>query len=63
MNELPEIMTSHEVAAYLRLSPKNGWQSVQSWAREKKIDAVKIGDLWRFPKESVLRFVEKGRRR
>ena len=61
MSDLPEIMTASEVATMLRLSPKAGYQTIYKWAREGKITAFKVGDLWRFRRESVMRFLEAGR--
>ncbi len=50
-------LTDHEVAAYMRLSPKFGYISVQKWAREGRLRGGKVGDHWRFRKTDVDDFI------
>ena len=47
---MEEYFTPQEVAGKLKVNI----HTVYRWIREGKLDAVKIGDLWRIP-ESVLR--------
>jgi len=45
----PELMTTREVAAYLRLAPA----TVYKLAQAGKIPAVKVGGQWRFSRQSL----------
>ena len=45
--------TLTEAAAYLALSPR----TLYVWAEQKTIPAYKLGRVWRFDKEELLRFV------
>ena len=50
VKRMGEYFTPQEVAGKLKVNI----HTVYRWIREGKLDAVKIGDLWRIP-ESVLR--------
>lgn len=58
--KLPDMLTSKELAKLLRLSPRWGYQTVERMARDGKLPGMKIGDLWRFPKEETLACLAKG---
>lgn len=51
------MMTDREAAAYLKLSPKFGYITVQRWARLGSLHGGKVGDRWRFRKEDLDDFV------
>jgi excisionase family DNA binding protein len=42
-------MTLEEVAAYLKVTP----QTIYTWAKDKRIPAVKLGKEWRFKKSII----------
>jgi excisionase family DNA binding protein len=46
---MPQIMTTKEVAEYLRLHEI----TICKYAAEGKIPAIRIGRVWRFDKEAV----------
>ncbi|MCL2609177.1 MAG: PTS sugar transporter subunit IIA [Treponema sp.] len=48
-----EILTIEEVAQYLRVSER----TVYEWAQKGEIPAGKIGTIWRFKRDEVLRWV------
>lgn len=50
---MPEIMTTKEIAKYLRLHEI----TVGKYAAEGKIPAIRIGRVWRFDKEAVDRWI------
>ena len=53
---MPEIMTTREIANYLRLHEL----TICKLAGEGKIPAIRIGRLWRFDKEVIDRWINKG---
>ena len=53
---MPQIMTTKEVAAYLKLHEV----TVCKYAGEGAIPAIKIEGVWRFEKEALKRWVSKG---
>lgn len=58
-----ELLTPHEAAKYLRLSPRWGHSTVNRWAREGKLKAYKVGDQFRFEKVFIDDMLEKSLRR
>lgn len=52
-----DLLTDREASAYLRLSPRWGYISVQKWARSGVLRGGKVGDHWRFRKEDLDDFV------
>jgi excisionase family DNA binding protein len=54
--KLPHIMTVEEVATYLRI-PRS---SVYKLAQRGKIPCQKVGRHWRFRRESVDRWLDRG---
>lgn len=58
-----ELLTAKEAAAYLKLSPKCGYQTVQKWVREGKLRAGRAGDLYRFKRQDLDDFVFSKRNR
>ncbi len=61
MGTLPEVMTSRELATYLKMSPQWGYQTIQRLAREGKIKGKQIGDLWRFTRQQVEAYLNNGK--
>jgi len=53
--DLPVYMTAEEVAEVLRVPADN----VRNLALTNKIPAIKIGNLWRFDKAKVFKYIEK----
>ena len=53
---MPEIMTTREVAKYLRLHEI----TICKLAQEGKIPAVRIGRVWRFDKETIDKWISSG---
>ena len=53
---MPEIMTTREVAKYLRLHEI----TICKLAGEGKIPAVRIGRVWRFDKETIDKWISSG---
>ena len=43
-----EFLTAQEVAAALKLSPKNGWRTVLTWADSGNISFMRFGRVKRF---------------
>lgn len=61
MAEKLELLTPKEVAGILRVSPR----TVQRWVKEGKLRAVRVGKLWRIPREALEEFIygkDKGHR-
>ena len=56
---MPEIMTTREVATYLRLHEI----TVCKYAAEGKIPAARIGRLWRFDKETIDKWISGGEKK
>ncbi len=54
MSKFKEIMTTREVADYLKLHPL----TVHRYARDGKIPAFKIGTDWRFHKKYIERWIQ-----
>jgi len=50
---MQEPWTAEEVAQYLKLSPKNGFRTIQRWVREGRLKCGRVGDCMRFRKEDV----------
>lgn len=50
-------MTDRQAAAYLGLTTKFGYITVQKWARTGLLRGGKAGDQWRFKKEDLDDFV------
>jgi len=50
---MPEIMTTREIAKYLRLHEI----TICKYAAEGKIPAIRIGRLWRFDKEAIDKWI------
>ena len=53
---MPEIMTTKELAEYLRLHEI----TICKYATEGKIPAVRVGRVWRFDKEAIDKWISKG---
>ena len=53
---MPEIMTTREIANYLRLHEL----TICKLAGERKIHAIRIGRLWRFDKEVIDKWIRNG---
>ena len=56
---MAKIMTTKEVARYLRLHEI----TVGKYAAEGKIPAIRIGRVWRFDKEAIDRWISEGMER
>lgn len=52
------LMTVEEVAKYLKVEES----TVYTWARERRIPAMKIGRFWRFRKEDIEKWLEERKR-
>ena len=53
---MPEILTTQELAKYLRLHEI----TICKHAAEGKIPAVRVGKVWRFDKEAINKWISKG---
>ena len=53
---MPEIMTTKEIAKYLRLHEI----TICKYAAEGKIPAVRVGRAWRFDKEAIDKWISEG---
>jgi len=53
---MPEIMTTKEIAKYLKLHEI----AVLKHVSEGKIPAIRIGKVWRYDKESIDKWISKG---
>jgi len=53
---MPEIMTTKEIAKYLRLHEI----TICKYASEGKIPAIRIGGVWRFNKETIDKWISSG---
>jgi excisionase family DNA binding protein len=53
VNQLPEIMTIHEVADFLRIPVS----SVYKLAQAGKIPAQKVGRHWRFHRQTLVNWI------
>ena len=53
---MPEIMTTREMAEYLRLHQI----TICKFAAEGKIPAVRVGRVWRFDKEAIDKWISEG---
>ena len=56
---MPEIMTTKEVAKYLKLHEI----TICKYAAEGKIPAIRIGRVWRFDKEAIDRWISGGEKK
>jgi excisionase family DNA binding protein len=54
IDDLPEILTPVEVAAWLQISASG----VRSLAARGEIPAVKVGAQWRFSRDAVRRWLD-----
>ena len=54
---MPNIMTTNEVAGYLKLHPI----TICKYAAEGKIPAIRIGRVWRFDKDIIDKWITGGR--
>jgi len=53
---MPEIMTTREIAEYLRLHQI----TICKFAAEGKIPAIRVGRVWRFDKEAIDKWISEG---
>ena len=53
---MPEIMTTNEIAEYLKLHPI----TICKYAAEEKIPAIRIGRVWRFDKDIIDKWITAG---
>ena len=53
---MPEIMTTKELAEYLRLHQI----TICKFAAEGKIPAIRVGRVWRFDKEAIDKWISEG---
>ncbi len=53
---MPEILTTQELAKYLRLHEI----TICKHAAEGKIPAVRVGRVWRFDKEAIDKWINEG---
>ena len=53
---MPEIMTTREIAKYLKLHEI----TICKYAAEGKIPAIRIGRVWRFDKETIDKWITTG---
>jgi excisionase family DNA binding protein len=51
------LMTVEEVAKYLKVEES----TVYTWARQRKVPAIKIGRFWRFRKEDIDKWLEENK--
>jgi excisionase family DNA binding protein len=60
--DMPTLITDREFAGLLKLSAKNGWQTIQQWARAGKLKTltVRVGDKWRFKEDAVREWINRG---
>ena len=56
---MPEIMTTKELAEYLRLHQI----TICKLAAEGTIPAVRVGRVWRFDKEAIDKWISEGQRK
>ena len=56
---MPEIMTTKEVAKYLKLHEI----TICKYAAEGKIPAIRIGRVWRFDKEAIDKWIGGGQKK
>jgi excisionase family DNA binding protein len=51
-----KLMTAKEAADYLRMSPKNGHQTIQRWVRKGLLKGGRVGDRYIFRKRDLDNF-------
>ena len=56
---LAKIMTAKEVARYLKVHEL----TIYKYAAQGKIPATRVGNVWRFNKEAIDRWLAQGRKR
>jgi len=56
---MPEIMTTKELAKYLRLHEI----TICKYAAEGKIPAARVGGVWRFDKEAIDKLIGEGHKK
>ena len=56
---MPEIVTTKELAKYLRLHE----MTICKYAADGKIPAVRIGGVWRFDKEAIDKWISEGHKK
>lgn len=52
-----ELFTAKEAASYMKLSKKNGYQTVMKWVRAGLLRSGRVGDLYRFRKQDIDDFI------
>ena len=55
---MPEIMTTKEIAKYLRLHEI----TICKYAAQGKIPALRVGRVWRFDKERIDKWIQEGQK-
>jgi len=55
---MPEIMTTREIAKYLKLHEI----TICKHAADGKIPAIRIGSVWRFDKDIIDKWIRKGQK-
>ena len=55
---MPEIMTTKEIARYLRLHEI----TICKYAAQGKIPAIRVGRVWRFDKERIDKWIQEGQK-
>ena len=55
---MPEIMTTKELAAYLKLHQI----TILKYAAQGQIPAIRIGRVWRFDKERIDNWIQEGQK-
>ena len=53
---MPEIMTTKEVAEYLKLHPI----TILKYVGEGKVPAIRIGHVWRYDKDVIDKWIAEG---
>jgi len=53
---MADIMTTKEIAEYLKLHPI----TICKYAKEGKIPAIRIGRVWRFDKKAIDKWINSG---
>jgi excisionase family DNA binding protein len=56
---MPQIMTTKEIAKYLRLHEI----TIGKYAAQGKIPAIRIGRVWRFDKEAIDNWISSGQKK
>ena len=56
---MPEIMTTKEIARYLKLHPI----TIMKYAAQGKIPAIRIGRVWRFDRDVIDKWIAGGQKK